>query len=82
MTLDMDLGVMYGMECSCQRLCEQIEFHRLYLLIEASRKGTKWTHEVASEMMLDALIQENNVPIPKEDQEFIKALIAGDPLRT
>ncbi len=52
------------------------------LLIEISRNGTNWTHEVASEMMFDALIQENTVPIPKADQDFIKALIAGDPLRT
>jgi hypothetical protein len=34
--------------------------------------------EMASEMMLDALVKENNIEIPQADLDFIKALIAGD----
>ncbi|KAF9474606.1 HD-domain PDEase-like protein [Pholiota conissans] len=39
---------------------------------------TPWTHEVGSEMMLEYLLKENKIPMPVEDQEFVKALIAGD----
>ena len=43
--------------------------------------GTKWVHEEASEMMFDDLIKKNNIKIPSEDTEFVKALIAGNPKR-
>ncbi|KAE9386514.1 hypothetical protein BT96DRAFT_1006007 [Gymnopus androsaceus JB14] len=38
----------------------------------------KWTHEEASEMMLDFLIAQKKIVIPLKDVVFIKALIAGD----
>ena len=43
--------------------------------------GTKWTHEEASEMMFDDLIKKNDIKIPSEDTEFVKALISGNPKR-
>ena len=46
------------------------------------RKGTKWTHEIGSEMMFDSLVKENEIPISEKDQIFIKALISGDHSRT
>lgn len=46
------------------------------------RKGKKWKHEDASEMMFDDLIKQNKVQISKQDADFIKALIAGEPNRT
>ena len=42
--------------------------------------GTKWTHEEASEMF-DDLIKKNDIKVPSEDTEFVKALIAGNPKR-
>jgi len=47
-----------------------------------NRPGSAWKHEQASEMMFDALVRENKVPISVKDQDFVKALIAGKPLRT
>lgn len=46
------------------------------------RPGKKWRHEQGSEMMLDFMISEYGIPIPKKDQQFIKALIAGDPSKS
>ena len=46
------------------------------------RKGEQWKHEDASEMMFDYLVRDNNISIPEKDQQFIKALIAGEPSRT
>ena len=45
-------------------------------------KDKKWKHEMASEMMFDYLVRDNNILIPEKDQRFIKALIAGEPSRT
>ena len=42
--------------------------------------GTKWTHEEASEMF-DDLIKKNDIKVPSEDTEFVKALIASNPKR-
>ncbi|KAE9405976.1 hypothetical protein BT96DRAFT_915713 [Gymnopus androsaceus JB14] len=37
-----------------------------------------WTHEHQSEIMLDVLVAENNVPLPPADVAFVKDLIAGE----
>lgn len=47
-----------------------------FLLLRPDRK---WQHEQGSEMMLDFMISEYDIPIPEKDQLFIKALIAGEP---
>ncbi|KAJ8697614.1 hypothetical protein PTI98_004400 [Pleurotus ostreatus] len=49
------------------------------MFIPVARPGTAWTHEQGSEMMLNALIEENHIDVKKDDLDFIKALIAGDP---
>lgn len=41
-------------------------------------KDRNWQHEDASEMMLDDMMKEYNFDHPRQDIEFIKALIAGD----
>ena len=50
-------------------------------IIQLYRKGRKWRHEDASEMMLDYLVKDNGIEIGDRDLTFIKALIAGDPNR-
>ncbi|PPQ88883.1 hypothetical protein CVT25_009118 [Psilocybe cyanescens] len=52
------------------------------MFIPVALKRREWKHEDGSEMMFDALIEENKVPMPIEDQLFIKALIAGEHSRT
>ncbi|OCH87676.1 HD-domain/PDEase-like protein [Obba rivulosa] len=49
------------------------------LFIPNALPGSTWTHEQASEMMFDDLIEQNNLEIDADDVAFIKALIAGDP---
>lgn len=41
--------------------------------------GSYWCHEEASEMMLDALVEENSIPLSKDCLNFIKDLIRGEP---
>ncbi|KAG8896521.1 hypothetical protein FRC01_011738, partial [Tulasnella sp. 417] len=41
--------------------------------------GTQWCHEEASEMMLDALVKENNIDLSQDRVDFIKDLIRGEP---
>jgi hypothetical protein len=43
------------------------------------RPGFKWSHEDASEMMLDYLIDDNHIDLEKHQINFIKDLIAGTP---
>ena len=43
------------------------------------RPGFQWSHENASEMMLDYLIDDNNIDIEKHEINLIKDLIAGAP---
>lgn len=38
----------------------------------------KWCHEDASNMMFDALLEENGLELHVDDAKFIKALIIGD----
>ncbi|KAF5309219.1 hypothetical protein D9619_012736 [Psilocybe cf. subviscida] len=52
------------------------------LFIPTALPGVSWKHEDGSEMMFDYLIRDNEVPMPKDDQNFIKALIAGEHSRT
>ncbi|KAF7776488.1 hypothetical protein Agabi119p4_4881 [Agaricus bisporus var. burnettii] len=49
------------------------------MFIPRALPGKKWRHEQGSEMMFDFMISEYEIPISEEDQQFIKALIAGDP---
>ncbi|KAI7871831.1 HD phosphohydrolase domain-containing protein [Spinellus fusiger] len=44
-----------------------------------ARPGINWSHEQASEMMLESLIDDNNIDIEQEDIQLIKSLIAGEP---
>ncbi|KAM3582569.1 hypothetical protein VKS41_005213 [Umbelopsis sp. WA50703] len=44
-----------------------------------ARPGFKWSHEDASEMMLDYLIDDNHIDLEKHQINFIKDLIAGTP---
>ena len=39
---------------------------------------TKWSHEDASNMMFDALLEENGLELHPDDTAFVKALIVGD----
>ena len=39
---------------------------------------TKWCHEDASNMMFEALLEENGLDLDDDDARFIKALIIGD----
>ncbi|RDB20331.1 Deoxynucleoside triphosphate triphosphohydrolase SAMHD1 [Hypsizygus marmoreus] len=49
------------------------------LFIPQALPGQKWKHEDGSSMMFDALVKENGIPLTTQDENFIKALIAGDP---
>jgi hypothetical protein len=44
-------------------------------------KDRNWQHEDASEMMFDDMTKQYEMDIPRQDVEFIKALIAGDQAR-
>jgi hypothetical protein len=44
-------------------------------------KDGNWQHEDASEMMFDDMMNQYDMDIPRQDVEFIKALIAGDQAR-
>ena len=46
----------------------------------ARRPGTTWTHEEASELMFDSLLEENpHIQLEKDRVEFIKDLVRGRP---
>jgi len=49
-----------------------------FFFLSFSRPGTTWQHEQGSELMLDRMIAEYEIPITAKDRSF-KALIAGDP---
>ncbi|KAI7889852.1 uncharacterized protein EV154DRAFT_513101 [Mucor mucedo] len=44
-----------------------------------ARPGSTWTHEQASEMMLEYLVEDNNIDLDSSDVHLIKDLIAGEP---
>lgn len=43
------------------------------------RPGFEWSHEQASEMMLEYLVDDNNIDIERDHLNLIKDLIAGAP---
>ncbi|KAH8115674.1 hypothetical protein DFH11DRAFT_1299236 [Phellopilus nigrolimitatus] len=45
--------------------------------IPAVLPGYKWTHEEASEMMFDDLVEKNGIQIEQDDMNFVKDLIRG-----
>ena len=45
--------------------------------IPQARPGIVWTHEMASEMLFDHLVDENNIDLEQEDVRLVKDLIAG-----
>jgi hypothetical protein len=47
-----------------------------------ARPSSKWSHEEASEMMLEYLIDDNYIDIDRHQINFIKDLIAGVPKST
>jgi HD superfamily phosphohydrolase len=47
-----------------------------------ARPSVKWSHEEASEMMLEYLIDDNYIDIDRQQINFIKDLIAGVPKST
>ncbi|EUC66582.1 DNA replication factor C, large subunit [Rhizoctonia solani AG-3 Rhs1AP] len=47
--------------------------------IPAVSPGTKWTHEMGSEMMFDAICADYDVNLSMDEQNFIKDLIRGRP---
>ncbi|KAJ1308850.1 hypothetical protein OPQ81_004538 [Rhizoctonia solani] len=47
--------------------------------IPAVSPGTKWTHEMGSEMMFDAICANYDVNLGTDEQNFIKDLIRGRP---
>lgn len=51
------------------------------MFMPAVLPGTKWKHEIGSEMMLEYLIKTNDIQIPENDVLFIKDLIAGSKTR-
>ncbi|KAG0743419.1 hypothetical protein G6F62_004877 [Rhizopus arrhizus] len=44
-----------------------------------ARPGSTWTHEQGSERMLEYLVDDNQIDIEKDEINFIKDLIAGEP---
>jgi deoxynucleoside triphosphate triphosphohydrolase SAMHD1 len=45
-----------------------------------AKPGIKFSHEAASEDMLSALVDENDVDISPSELNFIKDLIHGEPV--
>jgi hypothetical protein len=88
MTLAMDHGVTRGMGHTFLVRCESCLLKYIAeSFTSANRKAgflpndRNWQHEDASEMMFDDMMKQYDLDIPKQDVEFIKALIAGDQAR-
>lgn len=47
-------------------------------VMPVARPNFQWSHEQASEMMLEYLIDDNNIDIEREHINLIKDLIAGE----
>ncbi|KAL1917775.1 uncharacterized protein VTP21DRAFT_3609 [Calcarisporiella thermophila] len=47
--------------------------------IPKARPGLTWSHEQASEMMLEYLVDDNHIDIEKDDLNLVKDLISGKP---
>ena len=52
------------------------------MIIPKLNKDAPWTHEDASEMLFDYLVEKNNIDIEKEDSNIIKCLIKGKPVNS
>lgn len=56
-----------NINCICSRHCPCV-----------CRPDVQWTHEDASEMMFDDLVEQNGIQIAQDDINFIKDLIKGE----
>lgn len=87
MTLATDHGATRGMGHTFLVRCESCLLKYIAeSFTSANRKAgflpnRNWQHEDASEMMFDDMMRQYDMDIPKQDVEFIKALIAGDQAR-
>jgi hypothetical protein len=88
MTLATDHGATRGMAHTFPVRCESCLLRYIAeSFTSANRKAgflpkdRNWQHEDASEMMFDDMMKQYDMDIPKQDVEFIKALIAGDQAR-
>lgn len=88
MTLATDHGATRGTAHTFLVRCESCLLRYIAeSLTSANRKAgflpkdKNWQHEDASEMMFDDMMKQYDMDIPKQDVEFIKALIAGDQAR-
>lgn len=52
---------------------------RSLISFSSCRPGYQWSHEQASEMMLEYLVDDNNIDIERDHLNLIKDLIAGAP---
>lgn len=81
-TSDTARGAMFGMVSLFQQSCM---WHASVLFTErradlmTDSPGQEWTHEDASEMMFDDLVEKNGIQIEQDDINFIKDLIKGKP---
>ena len=50
----------------------------LLICLDVFRPDIEWSHENASEMMFDALIEDYNIKIDRRDVNFVKDLIMGE----
>jgi deoxynucleoside triphosphate triphosphohydrolase SAMHD1 len=86
-TLATDHGATRGMADTFLVRCELCLKYIAESFTSANRKAgflpkdRNWQHEDASEMMFDDMMKQYDMDIPKQDVEFIKALIAGDQAR-
>lgn len=67
-------SLMYLITTSSE-LCCKYKYIRLNVF---DSPGTTWTHEYASTMLLEYLVDTNNLDMEKEDINFICDLIKGD----
>ena len=68
--------MFYGIICC---IYYYLVYHPLSTLLTNPRPGSTWTHEQASEMMFDAMVDRNYIDIDPADQSFVKDLIDGRP---
>lgn len=53
--------------------------YKILISSSSCRPGFQWSHEQASEMMLEYLVDDNNIDIERDHLNLIKDLIAGAP---
>jgi len=79
MILAMGPGVMSGILTSSRKFCVCPSLFTYLVSDIQVRSGEEWSHEDASEMMFDDLINHYRIDIPQEDVSFVKDLIKGYP---